>query len=463
MTASRVPHNSADRAATPFDNLGSTISSTRLTNSPFLVAHTLEQPHIIDTSTITSASTQSEIHAQLALEQWNFGGYESDPIPVPNHWPLHDSSSSTAAISYSDTGSYLANGDPEHSEALYYGLAAQFTPSSGADYFMQHTNEATDLATGVKPTGNLACTPILPAEMTTDCILLGFPGFSLDVLTQSTADSQIQSHLVGPTPLPWALDDFNPWLPLIDHTLAEPAASSSSPSNTTKSPREGKPTKSVSKYCNLCPPGKGRLACLFSKYDPKVHATCLSKHFDSIGHLKQHLVQSHKLGTHHCTSCWRTFETPEILASHGDCVPTGGKSVDKLPVFPKTRISPDKKWHWCRRQLFGEATALPECPFYHPWDDIAAYIHARSPKLSQVGYVGRGCELNNASLSSSDREHTPLSSLPDQQPLDDKTYPSIRESGLFGLIGEDFHTASSDICTNVSPTTHSWNFEIDDI
>lgn len=448
MTAGRVPytHNSANRAATLFDNLRSTRSSTGLASTPFSAPYTLEQPHIIDTSVITSASTQSETHAQLALQQWNSHGYESDPIPTPNHWTFHDSASSTTPIGYDDTHYGLVNGDSAYPNDLY-GLAAQFAHnSSDADGFMQHTNEATDFATGI----------------TGDCTLPELTEFSLDAPTQSTADSQLESHLVGPTPLSWAHNDLGLWLPRVDYASAEPAASSAEPPNIFISPPRGKSTESGSKYCNLCPPGKGgRLACLFSKYDPEGHPTCLSKHFGSISHLKQHLVHSHKLGEHHCTSCWRTFETAEMLTSHGHCMPTGGKPVDKLPGFPKTRIPRDKKWYWCWRQLFGEAATLPDCPFHHPWDDVAAYVQARS--LSQLGYVGRGYASQNASLSFSDREHTPLSTPSDQPLVGDENYLGIQESGLFGQFGGDFPTTSSELGTNASATTYSWDLGFDDV
>lgn len=453
-------HNSADRAATPIDNLGSTISSnTRLASSPFLAPYTLEQPHIIDTSTSTSANTYSETHAQLTPEQWNHGGYEGDPIPpAPNDWPFYDSPSSTTAIDYGGAGSYLPSGDPdsEYADALYYGLAAQFTHSPSADYYMPHTHEATNLGTGVEPTGNFACTPILPAGIKADCILpgLSLSEFSLDFPTQITADSQID------TPVPWALH-FDHWPLLVDHTSAEPAASSAEPTNISKSSRKGKSTKSASKYCELCPLGEERLACLFYKYDPELHVNCLSKNFDSIGHLRQHLDQNHKLGRHHCTSCWRTFETAEALTIHGHCTPTGGKPVDKLPGFPKTRIPLDNKWYWCWRQLFGEAAALPACPFYHPWNDAAAHIHAQSPELSRSKNMGWSCSSQNASLSSPDREHTPLSTPPGEHLVDDENHPDIRESGPFVLPLEYLYTAGSDLSTDISATTRSWDFCLD--
>ncbi|KAI1108686.1 hypothetical protein F5Y14DRAFT_435248 [Nemania sp. NC0429] len=452
MTVGCVPptHNTAGRASMPFDNLMTTMSSTRPTNSPVTVPYTLEQPHIIDTSTISSASTQPETHGQLAPNQWNLGGYESDLLPVPNHW------SPTVAIEYDETGSYPINSYSEYPDALN-GVAAQFAHSLGADNFEPY------LAGGVNPTGDLASTLTLPVGITTDYNLPGWSEFSQDVPTLSAADSQIDSNLVGLTPLPWAFNDFDAWFPSIDHTSAGPTGSSASPPNVTRSTREDNSPESVCKHYHEHSDGKDpRLACPFSKYSPKLHVKCQSKGFDSIGHLKQHLLHSHKLGTHHCTSCWRTFKTAERLNSHGYCVPTGGKPVDKLPVFPKTRISSAKKWYWCCRQLFGEAAALPECPFYHSFDDSATYSDANSHELPGFTYVERGRSSQTAGRSCSDREHTPLSTSPDHQRAYDEKDTGTPDTSPFGLLPQDSHTASSDPSTNPPATPFPWDFGLDE-
>ncbi|KAK5629838.1 hypothetical protein RRF57_005553 [Xylaria bambusicola] len=129
--------------------------------------------------------------------------------------------------------------------------------------------------------------------------------------------------------------------------------------------------------------GNQRLACPFYKYYPQRHWKCLRSGFDSIGHLRQHLKDKHKLGSIHCSLCWLTFDTAMSLASHAqDCkLPTGGVPVNKLPAFPRTRLSKEKKWRWCCKKLFGEGAALQLCPFFHPEQDFGAQVQARNPGL----------------------------------------------------------------------------------
>ncbi|KAI1806122.1 hypothetical protein F4811DRAFT_511882 [Daldinia bambusicola] len=121
------------------------------------------------------------------------------------------------------------------------------------------------------------------------------------------------------------------------------------------------------------------LACLFYKRDPARYASCIKKKFKNISALRQHLDNDHRLGVYHCKSCWDSFADQESLDAHAPCEPTNGSSVDQLPPIPKARgpnpnAKFNNKWYWAWKKLFGEKTALPDCPYSHPTRDMAGHL-----------------------------------------------------------------------------------------
>ncbi|KAI2625601.1 hypothetical protein GGR54DRAFT_506690 [Hypoxylon sp. NC1633] len=137
----------------------------------------------------------------------------------------------------------------------------------------------------------------------------------------------------------------------------------------------------IPRACNSCQLAtksdqEERLACLFYKRNPARFSSCMHKSFRTISSLGQHLVKHHKLGRHHCTSCWSSFEDRRSLAAHTNCQPTGGIPVDKLEIT-KTRHDPITKWYWIWGKLFGKTIPSPCCPHPHPEEDIAAQVLAQ--------------------------------------------------------------------------------------
>ncbi|KAI1140223.1 hypothetical protein F5Y05DRAFT_309990 [Hypoxylon sp. FL0543] len=112
------------------------------------------------------------------------------------------------------------------------------------------------------------------------------------------------------------------------------------------------------------------LACLFYKRNPELYSSCIYKSFKTISALRQHLDNEHKLGPYHCTSCWDSFSDKKSLETHTNCQQTGGIPVDKLPTISKARGSPNTKWYWTFKKLFGESSPLPRCPHTHPIPDM---------------------------------------------------------------------------------------------
>ncbi|KAI0111876.1 hypothetical protein F4814DRAFT_369774 [Daldinia grandis] len=151
--------------------------------------------------------------------------------------------------------------------------------------------------------------------------------------------------------------------------------------------REDRPALKAFRACELCSSIASNdenrsLACLFYKRDPARHASCIKKKFKNISALRQHLDNDHKLGVYHCKSCWNSFADQRSLDAHAACEPTYGSSVDQLPPIPKARgpnpnTTFNNKWYWTWKKLFGERTALPDCPYSHPTRDMAGHLFSQ--------------------------------------------------------------------------------------
>ncbi|KAI1100204.1 hypothetical protein F4804DRAFT_54980 [Jackrogersella minutella] len=144
------------------------------------------------------------------------------------------------------------------------------------------------------------------------------------------------------------------------------------------------------KFCALStkPTTARTLACLFYKHNPSLYERCFHKEFKNISALRQHLDKDHKLGTHHCSSCWISFNDEMSLTAHKDsCQPTGGIPVDKLPPIYKAHDNPGKKWYWTFRQLFGHTATPPKCPYPHPRQDLldqfCQHLEAKGTKFDE--------------------------------------------------------------------------------
>ncbi|KAI0457667.1 hypothetical protein F5B21DRAFT_520710, partial [Xylaria acuta] len=481
MTASHVPHGSGSRAATPFDNGGSGISNIGLT-SLSSVPYPLQQNHVIGTSNLTRTSTQSEATSQqtneYASEQWHV---ENDLVQVHVHGTIHDPLSSAGAPSWDDTRSRLPNGPP------------QLVSDTDVDYPIHHTSETTGSNVGALQTiqshqvEHVAVVidagapnaegqsiqgyaiPLFPGGMNSDALLPVWPAFSDDFSVQLPADLESQSHSIGPRS--WVFNDdytvpLQPQQSPIDYLPLDPPPSSIKSLGILKPPKNGRVTKGASKLYECCESGGSqRFACLFYKHNPRLHMGCMSRSFTSIGHLRQHLDKSHKLGPNHCPSCWETFDTADKLTSHTttpQCAPIGGIPVDDLPSFPRMRLPPDKKWYWGWKKLFGEAAAPPQCPFFHPWEDLKAQFRAESPSISLPNCPGTDSTEENRSLSYANHTEEAASSMSlDWQFIDDKSLLNITE-GIAGLLPEDLSMSSSSYpSTSMSPSTHSGDFDLD--
>ncbi|KAI8948922.1 hypothetical protein F4801DRAFT_555219 [Xylaria longipes] len=481
MTASHVPHGSSSRAATPFDNAGSEISNFGLTSlSP--VPYPPQQTHVLGTRNITSTCTQSEEPSQqtniFASER---GGYGNGLVQVHVHGAIHNPLSSAGVTSCDDTRSRLPNGSP------------QLVSDTDVDYSIHLTSETTGSTVGALQSiqsrqvehvavvvdasapnaegqSTQGCaTPIFAGGITSDELLSVWPAFSEDVSMQLSTDLESQSHSIGPA-LSWVFNNdytvpLQPQLPLIDYHPPEPPPSSIKSLNILKPPKNGRVTKGPSRLYECCESGGSqRFACLFYKHDPRLHMGCMSKSFTNIGHLRQHLDKSHKLGPNHCTSCWKIFDTADKLTNHTtttQCTPIGGLPVDCLPSFPKMRMPADKKWYWGWKKLFGEAAALPQCPFFHPWEDLKAQFRAESLSPSQSNCPGRDLEEENRKSSyTSQAEKAPLSTSLDWQFIHDETLINITE-GIAGLLPEDLSMSSSYPSMSMSPSTQSGDFDLD--
>ncbi|KAI2781979.1 hypothetical protein F4815DRAFT_464904 [Daldinia loculata] len=151
--------------------------------------------------------------------------------------------------------------------------------------------------------------------------------------------------------------------------------------------REDRPVHKAFRACESCSSiassdENRSLACLFYKRDPARYASCIKKKFENISALRQHLDNEHKLGVYHCKSCWNSFADQKSLDAHAACEPTYGSSVDQLPPIPKARgpnpnATFNNKWYWTWKKLFGERTALPDCPYSHPTRDMAGYLFSK--------------------------------------------------------------------------------------
>ncbi|KAI0539232.1 hypothetical protein GGR58DRAFT_464958 [Xylaria digitata] len=435
-----APRNYTSGAATPFDNTGRAISNIGLTSSPFLLPYLLHQTHLISAGTDTgiSTDTQSETSTQqgdeLAPEQWDTSRDESDLVLVPVDEPFHHSSSSSAEITrYNDTGPGLPNGSPPHSASLYelfdsglqHSSETTVKPTAGALQNTQShqagpTVRARRKHVAVEGIASTASTPsskdsslqtcaipMLPGGIAPEIMPLGWSNSPIDSSVQFPADSQFPSPSFRPAPLTWNSDDdyfttlSQPRINPVDCDSSEPPSpSGAKPIKIPQSSQGIRGTADASRYCEACESsGEQRLACPFYKYEPQRHLSCMSKGFKTIGHLGQHLKQSHKLKPNHCKLCWRSFETADLLTNHTQyCIRTGGVSVDNLPEFPRMRLPAEKKWYWGWKKLFGQAAALPQCPFSHPIQDLKAHLWAQYTDLPQPEYIGTDWAGENTSL-----------------------------------------------------------------
>ncbi|KAF2968778.1 hypothetical protein GQX73_g4831 [Xylaria multiplex] len=431
---SHVPRNYTSGAATPFDNRA--ISNIGLTSSPLLLPYLLHRTYLISTGTDTgiSTDTQSETFAQqgneLAPEQWDVGRDESDPVPVPVNEPFHHSSTR-----YNDTRPGLPNSSPPSSASLYElfdsGLqhSSETTTRSSAGAFQNTQSHqagrtvrakrkhvavediASNASTPSSENNSQTCTiTMLPGRIAPEMMPLGWSNPLIDTSVQFPefpADSQFPSPSFRPAPLTWVSDDDydfttlpQPRINLVDCDPSEHPPSSAKPIDIPQSSQGIRGTTDASRYCEACESsGKQRLACPFYKYEPQQHPGCMFKGFKTIGHLGQHLKQNHRLKPNHCKLCWRSFETADLLTNHTQyCIRTGGVSVDDLPEFPRMRLPAEKKWYWGWKKLFGQAAALPHCPFVHPIQDLKAHLWAQYTDLPQPEYIGTDWAGESASL-----------------------------------------------------------------
>ncbi|KAI1734507.1 hypothetical protein F4680DRAFT_470889 [Xylaria scruposa] len=439
------------------------------------VPYPLQQACILGTRKITNASTQSETPSQQTDKfpsvQWHVGGCENELVQVHIQGAIHDPLPSAGATSDDDTRSRLSNGSPQ----LVSNMDIDYSihPATGypvgtlqniQSHQVEHVAVAIDAsAPNAEGQSLQGCVmPMFPVGITSNAVLPARPTSLEDVLMQIPTDLESQIHSTGS--LSWGFgDDYSlplqPQLPLTNSRPPEPPQSSIKSLDILKLPKTGPvTTKGASKHYECCGSGGSqRLACLFYKYDPRLHMGCISKSFTSIGHLRQHLDKSHKLGPNHCRSCWKVFDTAEKLTSHtstSQCIPIGGLPVDDLPSFPKIRLPLDKKWYWGWKKLFGEAAVPPQCPFSHPWEDLKAQILTERPSSSHSE------EENGRSSCANHTEKASLSIPLDWHYVDEENLLEITE-GIAELLPEDVSVSSSNPSTNMSPSTQSGDFDLD--
>ncbi|KAI0817822.1 hypothetical protein GGR55DRAFT_622105 [Xylaria sp. FL0064] len=493
LMASHVPRNDNQRAATTIDNTGTAISNIAFTLPP-LLAYPQYQIHVIGTGTGSGSNTQVEILPQkgseLALEQWNVSSEEVAPVPIPLHEPNHDSLSPIELA-------HLPGGS-SHDPNTLYRLNNKFHPSlipgdhhliqpvsgtthSGVGALQNVQHHPVDPKTGLKrkhiavdnsatgtSTRNSGDQPAQSCDIPLlsggiDIGLLasaGWSEFPLDASTQFPVDSQIPNHSLEATPLLWVPTDNTA-------ILSQPPSLGAKSMNTTQSFPEGRATKAVPRPLECCKSNQSpRFACQFYKYDPHHYIGCVLTSFNSIGHLRQHLNQKHKLGANHCKLCWRTFNTADALANHAQCckVPTGGMPVDNLPDFPRIRLPAEKKWYWGWKKLFGEATALPPCPFFHPpLEDIQVQFRVQNPDMSHRIIGGEDEALSYPRFieeeDEKEEEESSVTTSSDWQLTDDENLLTFTER-IAGILSDDFNNLfSSSYITaeDVSPSTEPWD------
>ncbi|KAI0466485.1 hypothetical protein F4859DRAFT_526757 [Xylaria cf. heliscus] len=472
IAASHVPHssNSNCRASTPFNNTVSELSNFGLTSfSP--ITDLLQHDHVIGTGTSAQSESSSQQANTSASEQWRVASYENNLVQVHVHGDIHDPLSSAGATSSEDTRSRLPNGfsHPISNPAVNYALhpasetagsslgALQSSQSDQVEHTIPISASATD-AEGQFIQGRTI--PIYTCGITSDALLPGCSTFLTDASFQFSTDSDGPGHAIRSV-IPWGFEeDFTISIPVqpppIDNEPPELSPSSVSSLDIPKPSQSGRTINGDSIQCDSCKPGESRLlACPFYKYDRRLHMKCMLKGFDTIGHLNQHLKKKHKLGTIHCTSCWRTFDTAESLTNHNinTCVPTGGVPVDDLPGFTKIRLPADKKWLWAWKKLFGDAP--PQCPFSHPSEDLKPLPkdNSNAPKSQclEADWIGV-----DGSPSFPNTEEASLSTSPDWQfVVEDEQLRSIT-NGIAELLPEDLNLSSSFPSTDMSPSTQSW-------
>ncbi|KAI0103759.1 hypothetical protein GGR51DRAFT_573218 [Nemania sp. FL0031] len=448
-TSNHVPHNIAGRAATPSINTGSTISNITFANSPSAVPYSPEQPCFVDIG--TSDRAQSEAPAQhsneVTSQQQSVGRYEDDLVPVHTHGSSHHSPLSTCTSSHYHTGPHSLDGSPEHLSILDKPVA-RLSSGLPADHSIKHTADSSGFAATSKPNHGVASNiaintptpssetgsvPILPSETLPGVVLLKQTEVVISTSTiQRPVDSQ--SHLAQSNPQSGVANDDYAVLPplqiaLLDHNSPEPPVSSA---KSPKTPKKAKTRKVASKHYECCKSSDGqRLACPFYKYNPQQHMACISKAFDCIGRLGQHLKQSHKLGP------------------------------DRLPKFSKMRVPADKKWYWGWKELFGEAVAQPKCPFSHPVEDLfRTQNHSPGHEINRLTYVGLEWPGDNGSPNQINYADSQLSVTPGRDLVGDINLLNIAE-GIPGLPLDYVDVGSNYPDEDMSSFPESWNFDFD--
>ncbi|KAI1357082.1 hypothetical protein F5Y01DRAFT_11023 [Xylaria sp. FL0043] len=487
--ASHVPRNGSQRAATPMDNTGTAISDIAFTLSP-LLPYPPYQMRVIGTGTDSGTNTQVEIppeeSSELALEQWNVSNEGTAPVPIPLHELFHDSLS-PIGLTHLPSGSshdpntlYRLNNqvDPSFTPGDHYPIQpVSGTTRSGVGALQGVQRHPVDPKTGLKrkhvaidnsATGtNTRHSGDQPTQscdiplggIDTWLLAAHWPAFPLDASTQLPVGSQTPNHSLEAIPLPRVHTDDTA-------ILSQPPSLGTKSMNTTQSFQDGRATKVVHRPPDCCKSNRSpRFACPFYKYDPHHYIGCLLTSFNSIGHLRQHLNQKHKLGVNHCKLCWRTFNTADALANHAQCckVPTGGIPVDNLPVFPRMRLPAEKKWYWGWKKLFGEATALPPCPyFHHPLEDIQVQFRVQNPDMSHRIIGGEDEALSYPRFIEEDEkeeEESSVTTSSDWQLTDDENVLTFTER-IAGILSDDFNNLfSSSYITaeDVSPSTEPWD------
>ncbi|KAJ8129710.1 hypothetical protein O1611_g3920 [Lasiodiplodia mahajangana] len=451
-TSTHVLHNIAGRAATPSISTGSAISNTEFANS-LALPYSPEEARFIDIGTSYRAQSEAPTQhsSQVTSQQQNVGRYGDDLVPSPTHGPYHDLpfSIGTPTPSHYHTAPHSPDHPQEHSPILNKPLITQVSSDLPPDYSVQYPGESSGYGANPEPENGAASsiaidTPASDPGVGTIRTLLSGTAGAVALLKQTNfptstraAQSPIGSdtRLIQPNPpLEVAKDDFavSPplQLDLPDHNSPKPPISDA---KSPKTPKKGKTRKVASKNYECCKSSDGqRLACPFYKYDPQQHIGCISKAYDCIGRLGQHLKQSHKLGP------------------------------DRLPKFSKMRVPADKKWYWGWKELFGEAAALPECPFSHPAEDLLK-TQCRSPghELPKLGYVEVDWPQGNGSPNHSNYADSQLSITPGRDLAGDINLLNITE-GIAGLLPEYIDVASSYPDVTMSPFPESWSFDFEE-
>ncbi|KAI0203819.1 hypothetical protein F4808DRAFT_476206 [Astrocystis sublimbata] len=390
MTTGHVPHGYPSGAATPFDytvteNANSNFGLTNLSSVPQPRGPT----HIPGTNDSITPSAQYETIPQqtdeFTSEEWHLGSCEGGYVHGYTHEYFHDTNFAGTQLSH-DPSRLISDTDIDRILRSTSETAGFNTGGLQSTQSPQQEHVAAGIDVSVTDAGwqsQAFAMPPSPGEMTLDAFPSAYPNFLEDIPTQYPVTWENQ-HQSGPS-FSWIFNNdfpvpFHPQLPPADYQphqslpLSPPSSTQSIDAH--KLPSRDRVTRKPFKQDECCKPGANqRFACHFYKRNPQLHMACAPKSFANIGHLRQHLDKCHKLGPHHCPTCWAVFDSADQLTNHAStttarCIPKGGIPVDDLRTFPKIRMTVENKWYWGWRQLFGEAAVRPQCPFFHPYEDV---------------------------------------------------------------------------------------------